>query len=299
MSEKSTIDASRVLNALADERRVIVADWRFHVTYLRVAYRHSFARPDLRRVKMLVDKFQRNGDIEPIAGVHGVYRVTVPYAATLPAPDAIIVQEANPLAVFSHFTAVAYHELTDAVPSKIYATNHRDRGIRQPLGTGPEDWTDVPRPPRRTPKLVGDASVIWFQTKPEWDFGHMIGYVLGCPIYITDLDRTLLDALRFPNRCGGIREVLRMWRSAVDRLDLDRMVEYVDRFDQGLLRQRVGFLLEQLDVDHAAFDRWSEGSVRGSSAKLAPDLEFSAHHSERWNLSINLPDSILSELHAS
>ena len=287
-----------VLAALAQERRTIVGDWRFRVVYLHVAFEHSFALPDLRRAKTLIAKLRFDGDIEDIPNVQGVYRVTAPYAATLAAPDEAVVQEANPLAVLSHFTAAAYHELTDVIPKPIYATNHTDNGIRQPLGTNPEDWTGVQRPPRRVPKKVNATQVIWSETKREWDFGHMIGYVLGYPIYITDLERTLLDVIRFPDKCGGIREVLRIWRSAVDQLNLDRLVQYVDRFGQAILRQRAGFLLEQLGLKHTAFDRWAEKSVRGSSAKLVSNLEFSPHHCQRWNLSLNLPDSVLSELQA-
>jgi len=294
-----TTIASHVLDILAQERRVVAADWRFHVIYDRVAHEFSYKLPDIYLVRTLIGKLQRAGDIEPIEEVHGVYRVTVPYASTLPAPDEVIVQEANPFAVFSNFTAAAYHELTDVIPGMIYATNHRDNAVRHPVGTTPDDWTDVRRPRRRTPAEVNETRIIWSATKREWDFGHMIGHVQGCPFYVTDLERTLLDSLRFPDKSGGIREVFRIWRRATDAWNVDRVVEYADRFGQALLRQRAGFLFEELGFSHPALDGWAERSVRGSSAKLAASREFCSHHSERWNLSINVPASVLSELHDS
>lgn len=119
----------------------------------------------------------------------------------------------------------------------------------------------------------------------------------GNPIYVTDLERTLLDILRFPDRSGGAMEVLRMWKRTATRIRLDVLVDYVKRFDQTLLRQRVGFILEKLRLTHPVLQDWATNSVRGSSAKLIANLDFSATFSERWNLSINVQDTILSELH--
>ncbi len=292
---KQTI-SSHILTALSDERRIVAADWRLHVIYCRVAYQHSYKLPDVYLARGQIRKLERAGDIEPIEPLQGVYRVTAPYASTLPGPDEIVVQEANPFAVLSNFTAAAYHDLTDVIPTEIYATNYHDNGLRLPLGTTPDDWTDVPEPTRRAPKSVGDTLIIWSKTKDAWDFGHMIGYAQGCPFYVTDLERTLLDAVRFPEKTGGIREVLRIWKRAADLMDIDRLVEYVDRFNQALLRQRVGFLLERLRLTHPILDQWAEKSVRGSSAKLVATNEFSSQHSERWMLSLNVPDSVLGEL---
>ncbi|MBN2291842.1 MAG: hypothetical protein JXM70_05420 [Pirellulales bacterium] len=287
---------SHVLKALSDERRVVAADWRFHVIYRRIAYQHSYKLPDIYLARGLIRKLGKSGDIEPIESLRGVYRVTTPYASTLPSPDEIVVQEGNPFAVLSNYTAAAYHDLTDVLPSEIYVTNYRNNGLRLPLGTTPDDWLDMPEPARRTPKSLGDTRIIWSKTKDNWDFGHTIGYAQGCPFYVTDPERTLLDAVRFPEKTGGIREVLRIWKRAVDLLDVDRLVKYVDRFDQSLLRQRAGFLLERLRITHPILDSWAEKSVRGSSAKLAATNEFSPQHSERWMLSLNVPEYVLREL---
>jgi len=288
--------SSLTLALLSQEHRVVVADWRFHVLYCRVAREHSFKLPEAAQVNALIRKLLNAGDIEPMDSMRGVFLVTVPFASTLPVPDEAIIQEANPFAVFSNLTAAAYHELTHTIPPEIHVTNYQDNGVRQPLGTTPDDWLDVPRPVRRTPKTVHDTRVVWSATKPDWDFGHTIGHTQGCPFYITDLERTLLDSLRFPEKSGGIREVFHIWKQAADVLDLERLVGYVDRFNQALLRQRAGFLLEQLGVSHPTFDVWARRGVRGSSAKLAANREFCSEHSERWNLSINVPTSVLNEL---
>ena len=289
--------ASHVLESLAEQRRVIAADWRFHVTYMRVARTHGYTLPDAAKTSHLIKTLHRSHDIAPIDGISGVYRITVPYASVLPSPQETIIQEANPIAVFSHFTAAAYHDLTNEIPNAVHLTHFRTSVSRLPLGTTPEDWIDVPEPRRRTPGAIDDTPIQWYQTKAEWDFGHVVGYMQGNPIYVTDLERTLVDILRFAERSGGALEVLRMWKRAATRLRLDVLIDYVTRFDQTLLRQRVGFILERLHLTHPVLHEWANNSVRGSSAKLVANLDFSPTHSDRWNLSINVPDTILAELH--
>ncbi len=287
--------SSRVLDSLAQERRAVAADWRIHIAYTRVALSGSFALPDVTKTRQLLKRLLAAGDVERVSGIAGVYRITVPYASVLSSPDEAIIQEANPVAVFSHFTAAQYHNLTYEIPNEFHLTLYGNSSIRLPLGTAPEDWIDVPEPRRRTPSSIHGARIHWHKAKAEWDFGHTLGHIQGCAIYITNVERTLLDALRFPDQCGGATEVLRIWRRALDNLNLDTLIEYVEKFKQRLLRQRVGFILERLRQPHPKLDEWAASSVRGGSARLFAALAFSSDHSERWNLSINAPDAILSE----
>jgi predicted transcriptional regulator of viral defense system len=263
---------------------------------MRVARTHDYALPDRAKVNHLIATLAAARAITPIDGIPGVFRITVPYASVLPSPQETIIQEANPIAVFSHFTAAAYHDLTNEIPNAIHLTHFRVGSSRLPLGTTPEDWIDIPEPRRRLPGVIDATPILWSQTKAAWDFGHVVGYVQGNAIYVTDLERTLLDILRFPDRSGGAMEVLRMWKRAATRLRLGVLIDYVKRFDQTLLRQRVGFVLEQLQLTHPILQDWANNSVRGSSAKLIANLDFSPTFSQRWNLSINVPDTVLSDL---
>ena len=263
---------------------------------MRVARARGYALPDTSKTNQFIKRLQAAGDIQRISGFSGVYRVTVPYASVLSPPDEAAIQEANPLAVFSHFTAAAYHNLTNEIPNEFHLTQYRNTSTRLPLGTAPEDWVDVPEPRQRTPRDINRFPIHWHTVKPDWDFGNALGHIQGCPLYITDIERTLLDALRFPHRCGGVTEVLRIWKQATPYLNIDLLTDYVGRFGQTLLRQRVGFILERLRMSHPILDKWATKSVRGSSARLFADLEFSPEFSERWNLSLNVPDAVLSEL---
>ena len=221
----------------------------------------------------------------------------VPYADVIPVVDEQIVQEANPLAVFSHWTALAHNGLTDQIPTEIQATHCKPPAIsRVPLGTAPEEWVGLDLPPLARPPKVGDVAVRWFQTLGKWDFGRTISYTQGLPIYVTDNERTLLDVLRSPDEAGGILTVFRSWRRARDVLNLDRVIDYTERFDQPIFRQRVGFVLEEVGFTHLTLAAWKTNLLRGGSLKLVPSLPYSPEFSPHWNISLNVPASVIQEL---
>jgi predicted transcriptional regulator of viral defense system len=206
-----------------------------------------------------------------------------------------IVQEGNPWAVFGFLTAMVYHGLTDLLPKEIYAIKFKDEEHlnRIPLGTTPEDWADgIPRPPERRPGKVNGVEVVWTEMRESLEFGITVGYSFGVPIYVTDVERTLLDAIRMPEKCGGISKVLHAWRAA-DSMDVDRLVEYTDRYGIHNLRQRVGFLLQKLGKEHPKFAQWRDRLQRGGSVKLVASSDYSGVYSTEWNVSLNVPPSVL------
>jgi predicted transcriptional regulator of viral defense system len=290
-------EATEFLRRLAAERRRIIGEWRILIECRRIAQAGGVPFPSELSVKKTLRELLRPGLLTPIEGISEVYRVDAPYADVIPTSEEQIVQEANPLAVFSHLTALAHHALTDQIPAAIQATHYKPPDPnRIPLGTTPEEWVGLPLPPLKRPKHVGGVPVQWFCSKGDGDFGHTINYSQGLPIYVTDVERTLLDTLNSPGDSGGITLVLRAWRQAKATLNLDRLVAYTERLGQAILRQRVGFLLESLDLTHPNLAMWKQKLLRGSSVKLLASAPFASQFSAGWNLSLNVPPGALAEL---
>jgi predicted transcriptional regulator of viral defense system len=139
----------------------------------------------------------------------------------------------------------------------------------------------------RTPDRILGRPITWHQVKPERFFGVGVYHSRGYPVRVTTPERTLLDSLQTPELSGGVDNVLRAWALARDTLDLDLLIQYVDRFDIALLRQRVGFILEELGLSHPRVEEWREVAHRGGSSKLLASAPYSPRYSERWNLSLN------------
>jgi len=285
-----------LLEYFASERRVIVSKWRIEVVYQNLAIKYDFVLPDASNQASLLRSLISNGIISSIDGVSSVYKISVPFASILPLPAEGILQEANPIGFFGFESAFVYHGLTDKIPSNMYFYLAGKESGRLPHGTKPDDWSDFSLPGNRRPRKIKNRAVIYTNSKPEWDFGVSVGYVEGVPIFVTDLEKTIVDSFRRPEKCGGISSLVEAWIRAIDLVNLETIVEYVNRIGQSLLKQRVGYIFEARGKSHRVFDHWAETSIRGSSARLIASGEFSSQYSERWNLSLNIPESMLNRL---
>ncbi len=288
--------ASQILREFAEGRRRIISDWRILVVARRIAQAANAPLPDETQVAKIRAELERRDEITSVKGVAGVYIVDVPFANLLEVSEEQIIQEANPWAVFGFLTAMAHHGLTDLSPKDIHAIQFKDGGHlnRIPLGTMPEDWGDggMHRPPERCPRRVNDAKIIWTEMRGDREFGVTVGYSSGLPIYVTDVERTLVDAIRMPEKCGGIAKVLHAWRSA-EQVNFDRIVEYTDRYAIQNVRQRVGFLLDKLGRPNPKRTEWQTGLQRGGSVKLVANGAYAGNFSTEWNLSLNVSPSVL------
>jgi predicted transcriptional regulator of viral defense system len=289
--------ASRLLEKFAEDRRRVISDWRIIISARRIAYADNAPLPGESKAREILKYLLRRDAVAPIDGTSGVYIIDVPYANLLDVSEEQIIQEANPWAVFGFLTAMVHHGLTDLVAKEVHAIDFKvgEHLKRIPLGTTQDDWVDLEFPPARHPKQLDNTRVVWSRIQGKWDFGVTIGYSSGMPVYVTDRERTLLDALRMPESCGGIAKVLEAWRRAED-CDLDRLVRHTEKFRIQNLKQRVGFILEKLGRPHARLAKWRDRLQRGGSVKLLASGPYSETYSTEWNLSLNVSPSVLAIL---
>jgi predicted transcriptional regulator of viral defense system len=237
---------------------------------------------------------RQRGEIKPIRDLRHFYEVTVPYARNGHIEEEEVLMEAHPYTAVSYLSALVFHSLTDDLPKRINAMVSLDgTGDLLPLGTEPRDWEGLPLVRGRTPERILGRPVTWHQVKPERFFGLGVYQPRGYPVRVTTPERTLLDGLQAPELSGGIENVLRAWALTRDTLDLNLLIHYVDRFNIALLRQRTGFILEELGLPHPRIGEWQGMARRGGSSKLVAASPYSSNYSERWNLSLNAPIAAL------
>ena len=240
----------------------------------------------------VIRRLVERGDFQRVRKIRIVFVVANPYAALLPLSDEQIIQEANPLCFFSHLTALSLHGVTDIIPTRIYVCAPPATSHRLPLGTSPDDWDDLTRPVGQLPSEADSVPILW--TRTDHDEGVVVAFSQGASIYITDLERTLLDSLREPTKAHGITTVLKAWRQASQSWDLDRLLRYAD--DGPIARQRVGYLVERLGQSNPVLDAWKQRLGRGGSLRLVAAEPYSSSFSDEWNLSLNVHESVLAVL---
>jgi len=114
-------------------------------------------------------------------------------------------------------------------------------------------------------------------------------------VNISDLEKTIIDCLDHPEYAGGLTEVAKaIWFGRED-LDLSKLVAYTDRFDEKALAQRLGFLLEFLEVaDENILKRLAQLTGK-AYVKLDLMGGEEGKYLAKWRLKVNLPKEGLTE----
>jgi len=233
---------------------------------------------------------QQRGDIAPIPGGSHLYAVTVPYARAAAIDEEEVLFEAHPYATLAYLTALTFHGLTDQLPKNITAVVPADgTGDLLPLDTDASDWDGIPLVRGRRPSHALRRPVVWTVLRTNMLFGSREYRRRGYPVRVTTPERTLLDGLLHPERSGGITNVLAAWARVGTVLDIEALIHHTERFEIALLRQRVGFVLDQLGLADPRVEAWRSGVQRGGSSKLLSAAPYSSTFDERWALSLNAP----------
>lgn len=245
---------------------------------------------DLRRV--IVNLLNTRG-IEPDPDYRrGVYRV--PSAGESSADEVCAL--ANPFGYISHLSALQRWGLTERRPQALYLTMPpasaapplvaqrmaADYGV--PFTELPSDQA-VKLPFIRHPRTVRGRVVSVHTTSQPGQWLQ----VRESHARLATIGQTFVDTLERPQYCGGMAHVLDMWREHTGTYR-EEIITAVDDVATPIAKVRAGYLLDDMlgSGDDPRIQNWLRFAQRGGSRVLDPTKDFSANHSEKWMLSINV-----------
>lgn len=282
-----------ILDYASDEGRRVISLWR-SLIYIRRATQSL--TPDRRRwqnipedtsdVLPVIRRMRSSGYLDTLASAPGCYVASTPYARNLPIRERELLFELNPYVTLSHYSALEYHGLTLNQP-KIMTVSPGEVSASLILGTTSDEWEGLTLPVAYRPTRVLAQRIRWFRRHTDQSFGIDVRYESTIPIRVSDIERSLIESLQWPEYAGGMNHVLDAWRMGAYLFDPNIILEYTERFGINLLRQRVGFVLEELGISHPLLDQWASQASRGGSSKLVTSKPYDSNYSERWNLSLN------------
>lgn len=163
--------------------------------------------------------------------------------------ERLVMLSLYPNQYLAYYTALAYHNLTEQLPTNIYLSHETNKGSLGKI----EDQSAIDKafekPPRITSKKVvkGDRTYVFTEANYSKKLGVIkVEFDLDISVLVTNIERTLIDAMIKPEYCGGVWEVLSAFEAAGKRASVNRMMAYLTKLNYIYpYHQRLGFYLER------------------------------------------------------
>ncbi len=171
---------------------------------------------------------------------------------------------------YSFHTAASYHKLIPPNNQQVYLVT-----------TTMRNNTDI-----------RETSYRFIHVTPRKFFGFNTVTIEGTTINMADKEKTLIDSLEKFKYIGGLADVIRLLTHHIDTLDVQRLVDYTVLMGSSTLIQRLGYILDHLDVsfDEEFLQSYSLGVLTYFDPFNTFDLK--PKRDEKWNLMVNIPDSL-------
>lgn len=163
------------------------------------------------------------------------------------------------------WTALNYWNLTEQVPRTIFvATTKRKRNL---------DY--------------GGTTFQFVTLTDRKFFGSTDEETAGGTFQISDPEKTIVDSLHLPQYAGGLDEIAKALWNGRETLDFDRLVDHADRYGVKVLRRRLAYLLDLLDIADDAGRELIPGDPQGYMPLDPHGPEDIQRYDKQYGLSIN------------
>lgn len=214
--------------------------------------------------------------------------------ATPDAPADTVVCQADPYCYISHLSAMQRYGLTNRRPESLFITSPSDiiakswnkQRIERDFGEKILEQNIEIEPLYLThhPKFVRRRPVEQLKTKFYGDWRN----IRGEDQRVAAIGQVFLDMLDDPQRCGGMRHVLSVWKEN-SRKYLVQIIEAIEKADRPILKVRAGYILDEyLGIHDTHVLSWLQYAQRGGSRVLEAGRDYTEPLSEKWMLSINV-----------
>ncbi len=107
-------------------------------------------------------------------------------------------------------------------------------------------------------------------------------------VWVSDLERTLLDGLKQPAYCGGFSEVAKGFYIKHQILDPQKLIDYAVKLDIGAVNRRLGYLMELYHIGSRIHWEFLQTTLTTTYQLLDPELPAQGQHIAKWRLRLNI-----------
>ena len=170
-----------------------------------------------------------------------------------------------------------------------YYLSHASAMDAHRMVTQPQLVVCVTSPASMRGRTILGTEFRFVRCKPEHMFGITEHWATKTEkVFVSDLERTVIDGLKQPEYCGGVFEVAKGFWIRRHDIDIERLVDYALRLDVGAVIRRLGFLIEAFGVDEPAALKRLRARLTATYIPLDPTLPAAGHSVARWRIRLNV-----------
>ncbi len=128
-------------------------------------------------------------------------------------------------------------------------------------------------------KDIGDFKYVTLSKK------RFFGYISIGKIAIAEKEKAIVDSLLFPKYSGGINEIKKSLKNALNEIDFKKIINYALKIESRAVARRLGYLLDFLGIKDL---KELEKNIGSGFELLDPTLEKKNNLNKKWILDINI-----------
>ncbi len=179
--------------------------------------------------KKILHMMGKRGDLQPLG--KGLYALPAEFLSGGPLHTFEIAMKLVKKGTISHRSAMFFHNLIDQMMHSVYITVPRCEGANLSV---------------RNQYKIQNTTFYIKRVEPENFFGSKRYFLGEASVWVTDIEKTLLDGLVQPKLCGGFREVMHAFSEAVDKIDAHILWGYAQKMPT-VIGKRAGWIFEKMN----------------------------------------------------
>lgn len=171
----------------------------------------------------------------------------------------------------SHWSATSYWGWTEQIPSTVFVASPSRKFSNE--------------------KTILDMTFRFIKISKNKFFGITEEWIANKKINFSDKEKTIVDILDSPGRCGGIKEVAKCIRNAFreNQIDPQLLTDYISKTDNKVIFKRLGYISEVLGIFDQSWRTTWQGLISKGYSKLDPSVEKTEKQfNNKWNLIVNI-----------
>lgn len=147
----------------------------------------------------------------------------------------------------------------------------------------------TPKQEYRKQRIVGNTSFefLYMDAKYIWGIKNFWA-TKSEQVRASDIERTIIDCLYRPKYCGGILEIVKGLWIQKEKIDFDKLLNYIKKFNRIVVIKRLGYILESLNLHDADCLNNLRRGTNNKYYVLDPLLSTKTTYKNSWKLIVNI-----------